>query len=262
MKSLVLLLGAGLCAASSSLAAEPAPTKWTVDGVEREALVYVPSTASKSKPPVILAFHGHGGNMHFAASGMAFQDYWPAAVVVYPQGLPTPGIVLDLEGKKPAWQHEPGQESDCDLKFVDAILATLRQKYSVDENRIYATGFSSGGLFTYLLLSQRPNIFAAFAPGGAVLLPNVHLSEPRPVFHYGGRSDRLARFEKQQATIDQVRKFNGCADQGEACGADCTLYPSTKSAPVETFIHPGGHFFPPAVAPVLVKFFQEHPHAS
>ncbi len=262
MRTIAFSVATAIFLATRAFASEPAPTKWTVDGVEREALVYLPTTPSKSKPPVIFAFHGHGGNMHFAASGMAFQNYWPEAIVVYPQGLPTPGIVLDLEGKEPGWQRERGQEGDRDLKFVDAILATLRQEYSVDENRIYATGFSNGGLFTYLLLSQRPNVFAAFAPGGAVLLPNVQLSQPRPVFHYGGKTDRLARFEKQEATINQVRKFNGCAEQGESCGADCTLYRSTKAAPVETFIHPYGHFFPPAVTPLLVKFFQEHPRVS
>ena len=157
-------------------AAEPAPTKWTVDGVEREALVYLPSTASKSKPPVILAFHGHGGNMHFAASGMAFQNSWPEAIVGYPQGLPTPGIVMDFEGKKPGWQDQPGQQGNRDLKFVDAILKTLLEKYSIDESRIYTTGFSNGGLFNYLLLSQRTNVFAAFGPGGAVLLPQLSLT--------------------------------------------------------------------------------------
>src|SRR5947209_7381389 len=67
--------------------------------------------------------------------------------------------------------HGFGRGNDRDLKFIDAILATLREKYSIDENRVYATGFSNGGLFTYLLLSQRSNVFAAFAPGGAVLLP-------------------------------------------------------------------------------------------
>jgi hypothetical protein len=36
-------------------------TKWTVAGVEREALFYLPSTSSEFKPPVILAFHGHRG---------------------------------------------------------------------------------------------------------------------------------------------------------------------------------------------------------
>ena len=247
---------------SAAFGAEPAPSKWTVDGIEREALVYLPVSASKSKPPVIFAFHGHGGNMYFAARGMALQNYWPEAIVVYPQGLPTPGIVMDREGKKPGWQREAGQEHDRDLKFVDAIVGSLREKYSIDDNRVYASGFSNGGLFTYLLLSQRPNVFAAFAPGGAVLLPQVPLTQARPVLHYGGQSDQLARFEKQQATIDQVRKFNGCAQQGESCGASCTLYRSSKGAAVETFIHPYGHFYPPAVTQLIVKFFKEHSRAS
>jgi polyhydroxybutyrate depolymerase len=260
MRCLSLCVIAALGAMSSVLAAEPAPTKWTVDGVEREALVYLPSTSSKAKPPVIFAFHGHGGNMYFAARGMAFQNSWPEAIVVYPQGLPTPGIVMDLEGKKPGWQNSAGQQQDRDLKFVDAMLASLREKYSIDDSRIYATGFSNGGLFTYLLFSQRANVFAAFAPGGAVLLPQVSLSEPRPVFHYGGKSDRLAKFEKQEKTIEQLRKFNGCAGKGESCGTNCTIYSSTKRAPVATFIHPLGHLYPTQVTPLIVKFFQDHPH--
>jgi polyhydroxybutyrate depolymerase len=138
-------------------------------------------------------------------------------------------------------------------------LKTLREKYSIDDNRIYATGFSNGGLFTYLLLSQRPDVFAAFAPGGAVLLPQVSLTKPRPVFHYGGRGDRLARFEKQQATIDQIRKFNGCSDQGDSCGENCTAYRCAKGADVATFIHSYGHFYPPAVTPLIIKFFKDHP---
>ena len=262
MRILSLRLLAAICAASSLFAAEPAPIKWTVDGVEREALVYLPSTSSKSKPPVVFAFHGHGGNMYFAARGMAFQNSWPEAIVVYPQGLPTPGIVMDLEGKKPGWQREAGQKNDRDLKFVDAILKTLREKYSIDENRVYATGFSNGGLFTYLLLSQRANVFAAFAPGGAVLLPQVSLSHPRPVFQYGGNGDRLAKFEKQEATIEQLRKFNGCGGAGESCGENCTIYDSTKRAPVATFINPLGHLYPTQVTPLIVRFFQQHPRTS
>jgi polyhydroxybutyrate depolymerase len=261
MRSLICWVATTILAATA-LAAEPTPTKWTVEGAEREAVVFLPSTSSGAKTPVIFAFHGHGGNMHFAARGMAFQNYWPEAIVVYPQGLPTPGIVMDFEGKKPGWQNQAGQQGDRDLKLVDAILASLREKYSIDENRVFVTGFSNGGLFTYLLLSQRPNVFAAFAPGGAVLLPQVPLTQARPVFHYGGKSDRLARFEKQQATIDQLRKFNGCSEQGESCGSDCTFYRSTKGASVETFIHPYGHFYPPSVTPLIVKFFQEHPRAS
>jgi polyhydroxybutyrate depolymerase len=200
--------------------------------------------------------------MYFAARGMALQNYWPEAIVVYPQGLPTPGIVIDREGTRPGWQREPGQEGNRDLKFVDTVLVSLREKYSIDDSRIYATGFSNGGLFTYLLLSQRPAVFAAFAPGGAVLLPTVSLTTPRPVLHYGGRSDRLAKFEKQEATIEEVRKFNGCAGKPQSCGENCMLYSSQRGAPVETFIHPLGHFYPARVTPLIVKFFQANPRRA
>src|SRR5262245_17338207 len=253
MRSLICWVAATVLA-SNTLAAEPTPTKWTIDGVEREALVYCPSASPKAKAPVILAFHGRGGNMYFAAREMAFHDSWPEAIVVYPQGLPTPGVVLDREGKLAGWQNQAGQQHDRDLKFADAILKMLRDKNAIDGNRIYATGFSSGGLFTYLLLSQRPDVFAAFAPGGAVLLPQVSLTQARPVFHYGGQTDRLARFERQQATIDQIRKFNGCSEKGAWDGENCMLYSSSKGAPLETFIHPFGHSYPPAVTPLIVKF--------
>ena len=43
-------------------------------------------------------------------------------------------------------------------------LASLRHTYNIDDDRIYATGFSNGGMFTYLLWAKRPNVFAAFAP--------------------------------------------------------------------------------------------------
>jgi polyhydroxybutyrate depolymerase len=253
MRAFCLCLIAGSFVAASAFA-DPAPTTFTVDGVIREALIYFPATSQKSKAPVIFAFHGHGGNMHFSANGMPFQKYWPEAIVVYPQGLPTPGIVLDHEGKKPGWQREAGQENDRDLKFVDAIVKSLREKYSIDDARIYATGFSNGGLFTYLLLSQRPNVFAAFAPGGAALMRSVQLTRPRPVFHYGGEIDQLARFSRQLETIEQLRQFNGCTAQGQSCGAQCTIYNSSKGAPVATFIHPLGHLYPQQVTPLIVKF--------
>jgi hypothetical protein len=43
---------------------------------------------------------------------------------------------------------------------------------------------------------------------------------------------------------------------------NCTLYPSSKGVPVETFIHHFGHVYPPPVTPVIVRFFQEHPRGS
>src|SRR5256885_3552711 len=88
---------AAICLTSNAFAAEPTPTKFKVDGVEREALVFLPSTSSKAKPPVIFAFHGHGGKMHFSARGVAFQNFLPDPVLAFPPPLPTTGLVIQPE---------------------------------------------------------------------------------------------------------------------------------------------------------------------
>ena len=65
----------------------PERMAWKIDGVTREALVYSPSKKSDNGPPLVFAFHGHGGRMQGAARMFGFHDLWPEAVVVYPQGL-------------------------------------------------------------------------------------------------------------------------------------------------------------------------------
>ena len=200
--------------------------------------------------------------MRFAERGQAFHESWPEAVVVYPQGLPTPGFLGDRRGTLPGWQHNPGENGDRDLKFVDAMIETFRAKYPVDENRIYATGFSNGGFFCYLLWAERPQTFAALVPGAASLVSSVQLQTPKPAFIYGGRSDHLVRFANQEAAIDAAREVNRCENKGVPCGNQCTRFNSTRQAPVMTFIHDGGHTFIPEVKPLIVEFFKNHPRIA
>jgi SAM-dependent methyltransferase len=54
--------------------------------------------------PLFFAFHGHGGNMRQADRSFSYQAQWPEAVIVYPQGLPTPGQLTDPEGKRNGWR--------------------------------------------------------------------------------------------------------------------------------------------------------------
>src|ERR1043165_9330197 len=65
--------------------------EWKVDGIVREALIYVPSTAKTNAAPIVFAFHGHGGTMERAARMFGYETEWPEAIVVYMQGLNTPG---------------------------------------------------------------------------------------------------------------------------------------------------------------------------
>jgi len=231
---------------------------FTVAGVARTALVYVPPTAGSNAVPVVFVFHGHGGNARQAARSFALERHWPEAIVVYMQGLNTPGQLTDPQGEKPGWQAAVGDQGDRDLKFFDAVLARLKRENNVDAKRIYATGHSNGGGFTYLLWLARGEVFAAVAPSAAAAKYARQLT-PKPAMHLAGADDPLVKFAWQRLTMTAVRKVNGCAATGEPWAGQCTIYPSTNDTPLVTFIYPGGHQFNPAAPALIVKFFREHP---
>lgn len=244
--------------ASLAPAADPTRAEWKVGGVIREALVYAPPAAKAAPTPVVFAFHGHGGSMQNAARSFGYHKQWPEAICVYMQGLNTPGQLTDPEGKRPGWQKAPGDQQDRDLKFFDAVLATLKTDYKVDEKRIYSTGHSNGGGFTYLLWATRGDVFAAVAPSAAVAPRVVNDLKPKPVLHVAGEKDELVKYEWQKRMIDALRKINGCDADGKSWEKSCTRYESKGGTPVVTFIHSGGHQFPPDVPPAVVKFFKEN----
>jgi polyhydroxybutyrate depolymerase len=263
-----------LAALSATSAADTLTRReWTVDGVVREALVYVPPQARTNLTPIVFAFHGHGGSMRNAERSFSHHTLWPEAIAVYMQGLNTPGRLTDPEGRKPGWQHAAGDHGDHDLKFFDAVLASLERDYHVDGKRVYATGHSNGGAFTYLLWAARGARFAAFAPSACTASPLISLSSsteeragvrsrkpvPKPFLHVAGENDALVKFAWQQQMINALRKLNQCGEgQPWENENGCTVYPSPLGAPVVTFIHPGTHQFPAAAPAIIVKFFKQH----
>jgi polyhydroxybutyrate depolymerase len=223
---------------------------WTVDGVKRDAIIYVPSSPPPGKLPLVFSFHGHGDDMeNFQVVGL--QDAWPDAIVVYFQGLPS------RDGYR-GWQVEPGEYGDRDLKLVDAALAALKKKYNVDDGRVYATGFSNGAHFTYLLWAMRPSVFAAYAPVAGRIRETAMPKEPRPLFHVGGARDAQVAFADQKAAMGIAIRVNGVDGNGKSCGDGCTLYGADTAAPVMTWIHQGGHEYPRATSAKIVQFFHDH----
>ena len=245
---------------SQVIAADPLSYQtWQVDGVTREALVYVPAVAHQKPTPLVFAFHGHGGSMRNAAGTFHIHELWPEAMVVYMQGLPTPGKLTDPEGKKNGWQNAIGAMNDRDLKFFDAVLASARETCKVDSKRIYSTGHSNGGGFTYLLWAARGDVFAAMAPSSAFAVkPTFEKFKPKPVLHVAGEADPLVKFAWQKLTMDQLRTLNDCSPEGKPWEKYCTIYSSKSGNPVVTMIHPGTHTFLAEAPATIVKFFKEH----
>ena len=195
--------------------------------------------------------------MAHASRSFPIHQLWPEAIVVYPQGLPTPGRLTDPEGKRPGWQGIAGAQGDRDLKFFDAMLASLRAQSSVDNRRIYATGHSNGGLFTYLLWAERGDTFAAFAPSAALLARGYEKFQPKPLLHIGSPEDALVKFAWQKRMIDYVLQIDDCGPR-DPLAMGYTAYPSRKGTDVATFLHTSGHRYPEAAPALIVKFFQAH----
>ncbi|MBS1723261.1 MAG: prolyl oligopeptidase family serine peptidase [Armatimonadetes bacterium] len=229
---------------------------YRVNGVQRQADVFAPRVKS-THPPLVFGFHGHGGNSKNAARSFQIQDLWPEAVVVYMQGLPTPSAKVDPNGKMPGWQNNKGLEGDRDLDFFDTVYKDVTQRFKVDLDRVYSMGHSNGGRFTYLLMQQRGDLFAAFAPSGS---PAHLVGMPaKPVFHIAGEKDPLVNFDQQSRSLQTIKRRNGCSEQGKKTGTYTTLYRGKDGNDVITYFHPGGHEYPRQEAPpLIVEFFKAH----
>lgn len=246
-----------LCTASPCWAADDLQRRtWKVDGVDREALLYIPATATTKPTPVLFAFHGHGANMRGWAEKFDCHKHWPEAICVYPQGLPAPGGA-DPEGKKPGWQHKPEDQGGRDLKFFDAMLDALKKEYKIDEKRIDITGFSNGADFTFVLWAARGKVISAAAPcaGGGEKFVGQLASIPAMIV--SGERDPHYKIESERRTIEALKKLNACQEPGEKWNAFCTVYPSSAGKPVGAYIHPEGHKVPAEVPGMIVRFFKE-----
>ena len=96
------------------------------------------------------------------------------------------------------------------------IIDELKKIYAIDESRIYATGFSMGGIKTWDFYQEYPEVFAALAPMGATVgvgqntqfgsSPAVNESVTVPVIYCGGENSQLQELPFQGLTA--VERIN------------------------------------------------------
>lgn len=243
-----MLLSLALLATASA----PFVQDFNVDGVARQALVF--PGQGPGPHPLVLAFHGHSGNMRQASRSFGLQDLWPQATIIYPQGLPTKGMT-DPEGKYNGWQQKPEDEGGRDIKFTDEILAWVKD---VDRRHVYAMGHSNGGRFTYVLWATRGNVFTAYGPSSSPGIGLVRQMKPASAFCVAGQSDPIVPFVSQQLTIRQLERLNGVDLSKGTKQGYVTLANGKSGIELGTYIHPGGHVFPQEAAAAMVALFKRH----
>jgi len=139
-------------------ALEEGSNKLTVNGEERTLLLRLPENARLGGPwPVVFQWHGLGDtakNFEFLMKPYVNNQMFPF-ILVTPEALPVEfptGLDWDLL-KIP----DGGKE----LPFFDTILACLKARWEIDDDRIYSMGFSAGAVMTDLLAATRGDELAA-----------------------------------------------------------------------------------------------------
>ena len=143
------------------------------DGNAREYIVYIPASYDGSNPyPLLFSFHGGGGT---SSDFINTNDMRPIAdtagfIAIYPQAA------IDPDDGSFSWLHK-APTTHNDIFFIEAIIDTLSTQYMIDNNRIYACGYSEGGIFSYELGCRLNNRIAAFASvSGSMLTDSYRLS--------------------------------------------------------------------------------------
>lgn len=224
-----------------------------VGALTRQAEVFAPAKKS-AHPPLVLAFHGHGGTGKGLARTAKIHELWPEALVVYPQGMPTVGIT-DPDGKKNGWQKEPGLYDDRDLAFVDAILVWAAKQFAFDEKRAFVMGHSNGARFTYVLWAVRGDRFLAYGPSGSPATGLLPRMTPASAFLIAGEKDPLVPFAGQKRTADALEGKLGTGEWTD--GEGYTRNAKGKDGlQLGTYFHPGGHEYPSAGVRATIDFFK------
>ncbi|MEA1924864.1 MAG: PHB depolymerase family esterase [Candidatus Altiarchaeota archaeon] len=277
----------------------PGDYRFTIEhqGMERFYLMHVPKGYDSSiRNPLILAFHGGLGNGKIMSEHYNFikESDNEGFIVVFPSGASR------FKDKLATWNagvccgYAVKSGSD-DVGFVKKILKDVENKFSIDENRIYATGMSNGGMFSYRLACEMSDDFAAIASvAGTKNTISCNPSRPVPVLHIHAVDDDHVLFEggcgpggttgvdysSVPETIEWWAEKNKCARDKvrvfENNGAYCDSYSDcAKDSEVRLCVtSEGGHSWPGGQKPrpeadtpstavnateMIWEFFKKHP---
>ena len=209
-----------------------------------------------------------------AATGFDAAAEADPMLVVYPKA---PARTKRYDVDPPA-----GRES-ADVRFVDALLVRLRERFPVDGRRIFATGFSNGAALCYRLAAERSGVFAAVAPvagyvpsslvrrpdAGPVPLLHVHgtadgrvhASAPRP-----GGSDAFSAWARGTAPIAAQAISESRGPEGLALRRVAFSGPTPRSDTHLLLVEGEGHVWSGgpggSVSRAVLEFFASHPREA
>jgi polyhydroxybutyrate depolymerase len=166
-------------------------------GRERSYKIRVPPSYLKGKAaPLVLNFHGGGGNAdnQEEVSGMDPVSDASGFIVVYPNGT---GFFKNrfLSFNAGMCCGYAQEHNIDDVAFVRDMLNDVERNFCVDPRRVFSTGFSNGAIMSHRLGCELSDRIAAIAPvSGPIGVDSCHPSHPVPVLEFHGTADPFAPY--------------------------------------------------------------------
>ncbi len=256
----------------------------TVNGVERTYLLHIPPGVDASQPlPIVIAFPGYDIEVHFEISDMQYMTGYNdiadknGFLLVYPSGV------------SGTWNTGTCCGAAVDQKvdeasFIKQMLAEINKVAPVDPKRVYAVGYSLGGMMSYRVACDMADTFAAVAPVAAGLtLTPCEPSQAVSILQIHGKKDNLVPYEgglggfmggkttfpAVEDTIAMWAKLDGCSGAPKVepqgtIGTHTTYSGCKDGSAVELYVIDGlGNNWPsqyvlPA-SQIIWDFFKAHP---
>lgn len=187
------------------------------NGINRTFTVFRPSgVPAGAKLPLLISLHG------FTQNGQQMMNYSQFNNLATEQGF----MVVYPNGINTSWNvGQSGNSGADDVGFLLALTDTLDQWYGVNQQRVYACGFSNGGFMSYRLACEASHRIAAIASVAGTMTVNTFNScapqRPVPVLHIHGTNDLLvgyngsSGFKTVMEGLNYWTTFNQCPAQPE-----------------------------------------------
>ncbi len=178
---------------SLTYSADDVDGKITVDGIDREYILHLPRNYGSESLPLVMVFHGGGGTAEQIKNHVKFNKLADKEnfIVVYPNAVDKNWNDGRIGDKLP-------MDRD-DVKFISMLLDTLTANYKVNSKRVFSTGISNGGFFSFYLALKLSSRILAIAPVTANLPENLKDSwktdKPISVLLINGTKDPLVKFD-------------------------------------------------------------------
>ncbi len=145
--------------------------RFAIGGRAEDAIEVVVPERRAPNPPLLIVFHGTGGEPANAvadfdlvakAQALGFVAIAPRAGyrgAAHPPDVDHPADWGDSSWNM--WTASP--DANDDLGYVRALIEAARRSWGADVTRVYTAGFSNGAYFSYFAAASMPERIAGFA---------------------------------------------------------------------------------------------------